>query len=834
MMQALSIHDRAWRGLMSLLWVWSVVGFALLPLSAVADSRTFSLPGTREPVTIITDTNGTPHIRARTEFAAYVGIGYAMARDRLWQADLFRRAGAGRVSAILGRGEQDAILAQDILIRTLDFSTAAARQFAQAAPRTRRALRGFARGMNAYIEEAKAAGTLPPEFAILGYTPELWRPQDSYLVASGATFGFEVLVWLPKLQRAAITAMRGPAVANILVPVADETPSVVDTAGNLNPLSDFEVAGPIVSESVPVHPLPDPVKSAITRLPRHIFRWPFKLPMGSNNIAIDGHLTTTGKPLVETDVHLSVTVPSALYLMQVTTPRFSVQGFAIPGAPAFLSGHNRFIAWASTYGAVDGTDLYLELMRDGEEGTEVFVQGTWVPTATREEIFDIAGEAPITLIYEETPHGPLLNTAIPELDAVGPIALRSSQPLWKLDGFFAFPTSRTFRRFKRAARRQGIPFNWVFADNYGRHGHVGYVQSAVVPIRNPTNGLFPVPGFDGKHEWNGFVDEKALIAFYNPPSHVALSANNRIVPSDYAPQGAPVYISNAWLQPWRAQRIATRLLHVEDPIAPEELAAFALDTQSVVNPQMRDFLVNALDHAGLPAGDPHAAEALDALRAWDGNASKESQGAVIFETVLALLTRDMARPLLGPQAHEAYTTAVSWMHQIDALRRLFENPQAPFFGATSAEDAQDKLHEAVRRALGEADALLRHALGNDISTWTWGGLHTLTYAHPLAAVAPIFAIGTFPTEGDASTLNPGNLLLDPALLALPSDELEALGGLHTVFARDTWAAARAVWNLAPLHSSIGVNSVGQSGNPFSPFYADQAPLWRQGVFLSLP
>jgi penicillin amidase len=265
----------------------------------------------------------------------------------------------------------------------------------------------------------------------------------------------------------------------------------------------------------------------------------------------------------------------------------------------------------------------------------------------------------------------------------------------------------------------------------------------------------------------------------------------------------------------------------------ERVASFPLDTHSFVGPQIAAAFVAALDAAGLPADDPHAAASLAALRAWDGDAAANSRGAAVYESLLFVMLRDMAQPVLGP-AYGGYASAVLPQKQMYALTTLLAAPRAPFFGATGPDNARDRLDAAVSRALGEADTLLAAALGPDDTTWAWGGIHTLTYNHPLAAIAPPFAIGSFPANGDATTLNVGGLFRNLPLLALPQADLLARGGLRAVFAQDSLAVLRQVYDLGDPNATLGVNSVGQSGDPRSPHYADHAPHWRAGEYFTIP
>jgi penicillin amidase len=343
-----------------------------------------------------------------------------------------------------------------------------------------------------------------------------------------------------------------------------------------------------------------------------------------------------------------------------------------------------------------------------------------------------------------------------------------------------------------------------------------------------------VPGNDGAHEWTGYVDPNDLPKVYDPSSHALATGNNRIVPDDYAPQGQPIYLSNYYDTPWRTQRLYTRLLKSAPTFNISDFASIQLDTFSVVNLPLRDTLVKALKGAGLPASDPSAAAAFTALQKWDGKADATSKGAAVFEALLFVLLRNTALGAIGPELYAGYASSVFITQQQQALRDLLETPRAPYFGATGAADAATARDRAVSVALGDADALLRTVLGNDVSKWTWGGVHTLTYNHPLTSLDPRFDLGTFPANGDASTPWVGGYFLHAGLLALPPEQLPQAGGVTAALAQDALQVVRVIWEPSSKTRSLGTLSTGQSGDPRTPHYADQAKPWRTGKYLQIP
>ncbi|AUX41835.1 uncharacterized protein SOCE26_032600 [Sorangium cellulosum] len=790
--------------------------------------------GGRGTVVIHKDAWGMSHVSARDEDAAYAGLCYAMARDRLFQMDGIRRSAQGRLAEIYGAGDGDSILGQDLLARAQDLTAFAAARYAEAAPRTKRVLRACADGVNEYITRAKASrGGLPLEFHILGYEPEAWTPEDSVLAYIQVGVTFDTLTWFTKLERAAVAGIAGPEVATTLIKEASDEVSMFDADGNLTPLERFLVRpGPSEPTATVVHrPPPSPLLGprALTQQLRSM------APAGgraSNAWAVDGHLTSTGKPLLATDPHFPHATPSAVYVAQLEMiGRYSVAGWMIPGFPGFVSGHTEKIAWVPTYSLFDSVDLYVETLREGSGGgEEVLHEGEWRPVTTRVETFHVKGGEDVERTFRTTFHGPILNDGVDGLDAFGTLALKSTaeQKEWKVDGYFEMPAAQNWSQFRGAALKQGIGWNFIFADYEGEHGHIGYQNSGLAPQReSPDNALYPVPG-EGGHEWTGYATDAELPSVYDPPSHILVTANNRMVPRDYAPEGRRVHLANYWDMPWRAQRIATRLASATEPLTPRDMASIQLDTQTTIGLPLRDSYLAALGRAGLPAGDPSAAAAVAALGAWDGNAAASSQGAAVYEMLTLILLRNTVRDVIGPEEYAFFAPNVFLTNQLSGLMDVLEDPRAPYFGIRAGVDPGVARDEAVRVALGEADAMLRDALGEDVSAWTWGEIHELTYNHPLAGEDERFQVGTFPATGDAETVNLGGWFAKVGILALPPDDFEAAGGVRAALNQDALSATRLIWNLAPLEGSLGVMSTGFSGDPRSRHFADHAAAWRAG------
>ncbi|WP_437930713.1 penicillin acylase family protein [Sorangium sp. So ce291] len=786
------------------------------------------------------DDQGISHVTAWDEKAGYAGLCYAMARDRLFQMDVLRRSAQGRLAEIYGPGEGDSILGQDLLARAQNLPAFAAARYAAAAPRTKRVLQGCAAGVNQYISTAKASSSgLPLEFQTLGYEPAPWTPEDSVLAYIYVGVTFDTLTWFTKLERAAVASIAGTDVATTLIKEAPDDVSMFDAQGNLNPISQFLVPpGPTAPSATIVNPPPPTYLDGARRVTEQARRMAPASGRASNAWAVDGHLTSTGKPLLATDPHFPHSTPSAVYVAQLKiSGEYNVAGWMVPGFPGFISGHTDRIAWVPTYSLYDSVDLYMETLRGASGGgEEVLVNGQWKPVTRRVETIRVKGQADVQRTFRATPHGPVLNDGLDGLESFGTLALKSTsgQPEWKVDGYFEMPAALNWTQFRTAALKQSIGWNFIFADYTGAHGHIGYQNSGLAPQReSPLNALYPVPGTGG-HEWTGYATNAELPSVYDPPSHILMTANHRIVPRSYAPQGRPVHLANYWDMPWRAQRIATRLTSATGPITPQDMASIQLDTQTTIGLPLRDSYLAALGRAGLPADDPSAAAAMAALQQWDGNAAASSQGAAVYEMLTLILLRNTVRDVIGPDEYAFFAPNVFLTNQLNGLLDVVANPRAPYFGIVPGVESGAARDQAVRAALGEADAMLRAALGSDVSAWTWGGIHELKYNHPLAGEDERFDIGTFPATGDVETVNIGGWFAKVGILGLQPGDFEAAGGVRGALDQDSLSATRLIWNLAPLDGSLGVMSTGNSGDPRTCNYSNHAEAWRSGQLFPIP
>ena len=324
------------------------------------------IQGLSKIVTIYRDERGMPHIYAENEHDLYFAAGYVMAQERLWQMDLIRRATTGRLSEIFGKK----YVQTDLFLRSLDMTTKSKMVLSTEDPEIISGLEAYSDGVNAYIN---AAGKkLPPEFRILGYKPEPWKPEDianiiGYMGWDLASANLAADIFYYRLVK-----KLGEEKAGELIPDRKAPGTLV--------FPDFKLDEEKLKEALSFIASLDKLK------PLGIESF-----SGSNNWAVSGKKTETGMPVLSNDMHLGLSAPGIwMQVHEVIPGKLNVTGVAVPGQPLVIAGHNEKIAWGMTNLSVDDIDLFAEKINPENEN-QYFFNGEWKNMVVRQEIIKIKG-----------------------------------------------------------------------------------------------------------------------------------------------------------------------------------------------------------------------------------------------------------------------------------------------------------------------------------------------------------------------------------------------------------------------------------------------------------
>ncbi|MGH6893764.1 MAG: penicillin acylase family protein, partial [Dongiaceae bacterium] len=522
---------------------------------------------------------------------------------------------SGRLSEVLGART----LELDKLMRTLGLRRAAEASLARMSPELRPLLEAYAAGVNAWIEHHR--GPLPPEFLLLGYRPEPWRPVDTVL------WGRLMALQLSDNYQAELTRAR---IASVLTP--DEMARLFPPDGGAGPTSLDAAA--LASATRLAGALP-----GLEQLPGFGAG-------ASNGWVLAGSRTDSGKPILANDPHLGFSAPILWYLARIETPTLTLAGATAPGVPAILIGHNGQIAWGFTTTHSDTQDLFVERL----VGQDAYAspQGP-LPFATRVERIAVKGEEAVEITVRETRHGPVLSDVVSkaaDLAGTGHVvalawpALRPDDAT--AEAVLRMNRARNWTEFTTALRNFHSPQQNIFYAD--RDGHIGMIAPARVPIRAAGDGRMPVEGWSGAYDWTGFIPFEELPQRFDPPSGKIVNANNRIVPNGY-----PYLIAAEWEAPYRAHSIEEALDRGFGDTAEESRAL----QHSILSLAARELVPLMTDFA---PGDERQRNALRLLRAWDFQMRQEAPEPLIFDAWLIALTEAIFADELG----EAFDAFLGW------------------------------------------------------------------------------------------------------------------------------------------------------------------------------
>lgn len=733
------------------------------------------LHGLHEPAEIITDRYGVPHIYAENEDDLYFAQGYVHAQDRLWQMEFNRRLTSGRLSEIFG----PIALETDRFCRRLGMHRSSAMTLSHLSPHNRRVLEAYTHGINAFIEQKR----LPIEFTLLRLKMTAWTPDDTIQWAKmmGWNLGGN---WETEIIRARLIARLG-----------------------------LEKAAQLEAGYDPNHPLIIPPGMAYQGLNldlleqyEHIKELSGFGPMGgSNNWVVDGTMSTTGAPILCNDPHLGQAAPSIWYECHLVAGDIDVIGASFPGCPGVVIGHNQHIAWGVTNAISDVQDLYIEKFNPHNPHQYEY-QGHWEEAqVVREEIIVRGQKEPVIEEVRITRHGPIITTLHEET----PLALRWTglEQCHIISAVQKLNRASDWNSFLNALRDWDVPpQNFVYAD---QDGNIGYIMAGTIPIRGQGQSLVPMPGWTGEFEWTGFIPFEELPQTFNPPQHFIVTANNRVVDDSY-----PYYITNEWLNGYRAQRIRD-LLTSKARLTLNDMAAIQADYYSL---PATEIVPHMLQLAG---ETPLEKTALDTLRSWDYMLAPDSIGASIYTTFLRKLEwivlstligddEDLLRSYMGSGATALITTNGYASRSKPLLIRLLKDRDNSWFAQSAIPNGPSSWDTALKKALTATVEELRDLLGNDVTSWRYGRIHYMTYGHPLGNIKLLnkfFNRGPYPVGGDIDTINMG--------ATLPTRPYETI----------TVPSYRQIINLANLPGSLSGHAPGQSGHPASKHYADFIDMW---------
>ncbi len=764
----------------------------LLGAQAPASTSTIVVSGLAQPVDIRRDRWGINHIYAQNEDDLFFAQGYAAAKDRLFQFELWRRRATGTVAEILGPRE----LPRDIGARLHAFRGDLDTELAHYHPRGTRIVEAFVRGVNACVDEAlRSPATLPLEFRMLGIVPGTWTPavviSRHQALAANVTNEVAYVRAMGALGSAA-------ALRQLLYFQGGEPAFTLDAAIDprafpprvLELYSAFR--DPIQFRPEDVTPEYRALGNVATTVP------PVGSPLidssiGSNNWVIAGTRSQSTYPIMANDPHRVIEAPSLRYWVHLVAPGWDVIGGGEPVLPGVSIGHNQHGAWGLTIFGNDSEDLYVYETNPANPN-EYRYQGRWEAMRAEAATIAVKGRAPERVELKFTRHGPVLLEDRPNRRAY---ALRAA---WLEPGGAPYLASlrmnqaTTWEEFREACAFNHMPAeNMVWAD---RRGTIGWQAAGVQPLRRTWDGLLPVPG-DGRFEWDGFLPITALPSEVNPPRGSIATANHYLFPNDYPFPEARHFI---WADPYRAHRVeevlgSGRRFNVAETVRLQN-DDLSIPARQLV-PLLRD----------LPIEGRLAQQARDALLAWDFVLHQDSVPAGIYAMFSRQLFANVRELMIPPAARGVVRGSII------QVKRIVDWLYAPDgrFGPDPVKGRDALLARSFTQAVAELDG----RFGPDMTRWTYGQerFHHVLIRHTLsgvvnAATRQQLDVGPLPRGGDALTVS-----------ATGSTDNQTSGGSFKI-----------IVDTEDWDNAVGLNAPGQSGNPDDPHYRDLFELWARGRY----
>lgn len=860
------------------------------------------LEGLGGRVEVKRDDHGIPQIYADSDEDLFRAQGFVQAQDRFWEMDVRRHMTSGRLSEMFGAGQVET----DAFLRTLGWRRVAQQEYdTKLSPETKKYLQAYADGVNAYLE-GRSADELSVEYAALAFTndykPEPWTPVDSVAWLKAMAWDLRGNMQ-DEIDRSLLTSRLSAEQIRDLYPAYpyDRNKPIVEEGGidpvtgeydpKAEPSGDgggagdggtggdgtgtgdgtqgtgdgtggsADGTGSPAGAAAGLNSQLGALSDTLDAIPALL--GPSGSGIGSNSWVVSGDYTTTGKPLLANDPHLSPQLPSLWYQMGLHCRKvsdacsFDVAGYTFSGMPGVIIGHNQDIAWGFTNLGADVTDLYLEKLN----GDSYLVGGQEKKLTTRKEVIKVAGGTDKTITVRSTGHGPLVSDRSDELAKVGDRAPVSNaapdrgsgygvalqwtalQPGRTMDAVFRLNRAKDFTSFRAAAKDFEVPSqNLIYADT---KGHIGYQAPGRIPLRAEGDGSVPAPGWDPKYKWDGYIDFEELPYEFDPERGYIVTANQAVIDADTY----PYLITEDYGYGARSQRINDLIeskIRGGGKISTEDMRTMQMDNSSEIAKLLTPYLLK------IDISDPYVREAQKLLEGWDYTQEPDSGAAAYFNAVwrnvlklavgnklpkelriegecLSVLPADSTAP------DDDLTERVRECGQRDAdsaqpdggdrwyevVRLLLKDADDEWWRspATRTDEATDTRDELLGRAMEDARWELTAEMGKDASSWSWGRLHQLTLKNQ-----------TLGTEGPGFLqfiLNRGPWNLGGGEAAVNATGWNAASGYDVVWV----PSMRMVLNVGEWDKSRWINLTGASGHAYSAHYTDQTDKWAEGQLL---
>lgn len=741
------------------------------------------LKGLKNPVEVLYDDYGVPHIYAQNEEDLFYAFGYVHAQDRLFQMELVRRLADGRLAELFG----EKALPSDKFFRTMGFRKHAKWTIDSLVNKNPdapfvKASQAYVKGINAYIQQGK----MPLEFSIMGITGTPFTLEDSYIISGYMGFTFA-------------EAFRSESIATFIHNKYGE--AYLQDVWSQWPKGEPTI--PVQSKDT-VAKVAQSLASMANQLGIIEKTAPFPPFHGSNGWVLSGTKTKSGKPILSNDTHIGFSQPSVWYEAHLECPDFKFYGNFLAGTPLAALGHSQYGGWGLTMFENDDVDFFRE-KANPQNPNQVWYKDHWEDLKVYEETIKVKDAADVRIPIRSSRHGILMNDSFDKMaDQKDPIAMWwvfNQFPSHLLEIFYDISHARNAAEAGKAVSTLTSPgLNFMWGDT---QGNIAWWAAAKLPKRPAhVNPMLILDGSTGNDDPSGWYDFSQNPQILNPKTGILYSANNQ--PSDMGTGYVPGY----YVPGDRARRIEQLLFTDKKDWTQEELRKVIND---VTSPSYKGLLKDIIPIIFAEELSPLAKKSIEKLIPWDGSHDLEDVEPTIFYRFLYYIFVNTVKDELGNEVFKAFENNVNFKRNMIAL---IKKEDSPWWDNINTKERETR-RQMVTKSLNDAVASLEKQLGNDIDQWQWQRVHTLTHKHPLDAVPALrgfFNVGPLAVPGGRETVNNMDFNIDSS-------------GTYQV---SYGPALRRIVDFSNPDNGRSVLPTGQSGNVMSQHYDDQARLFAEG------
>ncbi|MBS1536494.1 MAG: penicillin acylase family protein [Bacteroidetes bacterium] len=757
-----------------------------------------------------------PHIIAGSEADGYFALGYVHAQDRLWQMDIARRAGQGRLAEIFGKEA----LETDKFLRALDLEVISQKVWKTSSKTSRFIMEQYSNGVNAFINDHKIG--LPFEFGALGYAPDQWQPTDCILIGRMMAFEMSIGFW-SDIAFGEIADKLGNTRAAELVPsYPNSGPFVIPSDKKSIPAQAPKSASQAaVLQTLRNHDVLNSTAELLTSLRK--FMGMNGSGVGSNSWVMKTTSSGSGSTILANDPHLSLSLPARWYQAHLTTPSMNITGLTIAGIPLFIVGRNDNIAWGITNMMADDCDYYVEKV-DSNPNYYFNEDGKRVKFKYRRDTIHVKGDESLIYDIRFTKRSAIISdvhafNSDKILDMSNShsdnflqkyalsFSWTAQQPSDEILAMYRINKASNWQEFQQGINLWCVPaLNFSFTD---RRGNIGMAPAGLIPIHGKGNTNIPNPGWLPEFTWQGFHTSSELPRSYNPQRRYLMSANNKTAES------LPFFISSLWEPSSRAERMDETLQEF-DEYSVRDAQFMQMD---VTSPFARTLLKRTLPviESKQKYLSQTEREAFTMLQKWDGIISGRSPQPAIYSGFLTNLLRQTFEDELGERLYREYVFVAN-LPTRKILELLSADSSSAWFDNVKTKEIEDKNEIIFRSFVLAVRSLQDHYKNNDIHSWKYGDIHQITLNHLFSAnpyMKQIVTNGPFASGGDNTTLNNGEYHFYQ-----PKEQVLGASMRFIADMKDT-----VVYSVLPG---------GNSGEPLSAHYSDQVQLWLNGGYIRIP